>query len=446
MSADPALLTGLTCETVVSNDHPDGMVPQSYVYPPRMSLGGCPTSGTSQVSPSAESLDVSFPQSGTPPSSRADVDPSKLQNWAQTVESNPIRRVSSRNSTRTSSAPRNERPASTQGTASNQNMVLQSTISSVAQTKSEQQQQRQALEKLSKAKLEEILLRIIVSQQQDGGNPHSDSKSSQVSQELAHLADEVRFTRSQSHRASQGSTPGVKQCPYDGCDFSGRICDLNKHKKRHEKPYGCTFPKCYKKFGAKSDWKRHENSQHFQREAYRCDIKSSPDEQCGQHYYRAARFQKHLELEHKVTSESVVQIGLDRCKIGKNYQGQFWCGFCRKITALVLKDNAAWDERFSHIASHFEKDTPKKCIDDWICVEENRTKRQLQEDMVDEKDNELDVEEPDDDRITATEGTANCSPDPTPNGSRKRSLSPDTIFRAAAWNVSTSSVIPAQEN
>ncbi|UPX11576.1 uncharacterized protein EKO05_0002175 [Ascochyta rabiei] len=435
-SADPALLADLVCETAVSTSNPGGMVsavPQSYLYPPLMSLGGCPTSGTSQVSPSTESLDASFPQSGTPPPSRADDDPSTIQNWAQTAESIHNRQATSRNSARTSSAGPVEHSVSAQGTTSNRNMGSQSKPSSVAQTKSEQQQQRQALEKLSKAKLEEMLLRIIGSQQQDGGNSRSDSESCQLSQEIARLTHKgVRSTRLQSRRSNQGSTPGMEQCPYDGCDFSGRICDLNKHKKRHEKPYGCTYPKCYKKFGAKSDWKRHENSQHFQQEAFRCDLKNSPDEQCGQYYYRTAQFHKHLELEHKVTSKTILQNGLDRCKIGKNYQVQFWCGFCREIIPLVHRGNAAWDERFSHIANHFEKDVLKKCIDDWICVEENRTKRQLQEVMLDEKEKGLDAEELDDDESTAAEGTANCFPEPLPNGSRRRSPSPGTTNGRAA--------------
>lgn len=39
---------------------------------------------------------------------------------------------------------------------------------------------------------------------------------------------------------------------------------------------------------------------------------------------------------------------------------------------LKEKRNKAWDERFDHIASHFEKE--KRGIEEWVCVEENRRK------------------------------------------------------------------------
>jgi hypothetical protein len=46
---------------------------------------------------------------------------------------------------------------------------------------------------------------------------------------------------------------------------------------------------------------------------------------------------------------------------------------------LQARRNAAWDERFDHIARHFEKD--KLSIDDWVCAEENRSKKELLEEM-----------------------------------------------------------------
>ncbi|RWA07760.1 hypothetical protein EKO27_g7355, partial [Xylaria grammica] len=57
------------------------------------------------------------------------------------------------------------------------------------------------------------------------------------------------------------------------CSTCGKIfprkCELKKHEKRHEKPYGCTMPGCERRFGSKNDWKRHENTQHPMSETWR---------------------------------------------------------------------------------------------------------------------------------------------------------------------------------
>jgi hypothetical protein len=169
--------------------------------------------------------------------------------------------------------------------------------------------------------------------------------------------------------------------------------------KRHRKPYGCTYPKCHKRFGAKSDWKRHENSQHFQLEAFRCARELPTGVTCGELLHRQEAFKNHLETQHKVSPEALQeQIKLSR--IGKNCQGSFWCGFCRVVIQLKNRRNAAWDERFDHIAHHFEKE--KKSIDEWVCAEENRLKKDLLKEMDryvydDEDEREKDGDDDDDD-------------------------------------------------
>lgn len=47
--------------------------------------------------------------------------------------------------------------------------------------------------------------------------------------------------------------------------------------------------------------------------------------------------------------------------------------------SLSVQGTAAWDERFDHIASHFEKEG--ETIEEWICAEENKTKKELLKDM-----------------------------------------------------------------
>jgi hypothetical protein len=177
-------------------------------------------------------------------------------------------------------------------------------------------------------------------------------------------------------RSSKGFLPNAKICQQCGYAVA-RDCDLRKHMKRHKKPYGCTYPKCHKRFGAKSDWKRHENSQHFQLEAFRCAEVVPSGETCGQHIHREKAFTDHLD-SHKLSPEDI-QDRLHTCKIGKNCLDSFWCGFCIRVVQLEARRNAAWDERFDHIARHFEKDT--KSIDEWVCAEENRSKKELLKEM-----------------------------------------------------------------
>jgi hypothetical protein len=224
-----------------------------------------------------------------------------------------------------------------------------------------------------KARLEQIVHDIILS---EGSSPRQAAQTI-VSKLLEQISKPASAPpRRPTPDASSTTKPLV--CPECSSQVS-RVCDLNKHMKRHKKPYGCTYPQCNKHFGAKSDWKRHENSQHFQLEAYRCtQILTDTRKVCGKHYYRADAFKDHLTAEHEVLSEEMTLV-VKRSKIGKNCQVQHWCGFCQVIRPLKEKRNEAWDERFDHIAYHFEKE--KKSIDEWLCVEANKTKKEVLEEM-----------------------------------------------------------------
>ena len=435
-SVDPAhLLAGVGTEPAVVIGDPNNISlyvgTQAVSYPQFMSFSGHSTSNNSQISPISNTLDLSFPQHGTNPLIHAGGNSSQQQGLSQTAtnlpENVPARRKSSQISPSSTAINR----FSAQKLSSNRSSTTQLQLSSGPQTKSEQQ--RQALEKLSKAitqeiqtsssatasvNLEELVLRALCAQQQKDKTGANALKST----------------------TSKPKTPGVpsgtQECPYNPCQFTGRNCDLNKHIKRHLKPYGCTYPKCHKRFGAKSDWKRHENAQHFQQEAFRCDYEDPSGKRCGDHYYRDAQFQKHIKEQHQVTSVRQVQKDLKRCKIGKNCQVQYWCGFCGAIKTLSKRRNEAWDERFDHIAHHFEKD--KKCIDDWICVEENRTKEQIRKAtdrgaFVDDEARDLDVGRDDDtemtvafEEMTATSEMGPLSSSCVQNTSKKRTAQRET--------------------
>ncbi|KAL4951312.1 hypothetical protein BDW69DRAFT_170355 [Aspergillus filifer] len=65
----------------------------------------------------------------------------------------------------------------------------------------------------------------------------------------------------------ENANAGLSKIDWIQCEFclkQTRLrCEMKKHQKRHERPYGCTFYQCEKAFGSKADWKCHEQSRHF---------------------------------------------------------------------------------------------------------------------------------------------------------------------------------------
>lgn len=127
--------------------------------------------------------------------------------------------------------------------------------------------------------------------------------------------------------------------------------------KRHAKPYGCTFPRCDKRFGSKNDWKRHENSQHYQLELWKCNEKSHahPSELCNKAFNRRELFKTHLSKDHGITNSAIVDKKLEECLDVRNYEVRFWCGFCTKIIKFEEKGLNAWLGRSNHMDDHFSR-------------------------------------------------------------------------------------------
>ncbi|KAL2017638.1 hypothetical protein VTK56DRAFT_1906 [Thermocarpiscus australiensis] len=154
-----------------------------------------------------------------------------------------------------------------------------------------------------------------------------------------------------------------------------RPCELKKHQKRHEKPYACTFAKCDRRFGSKNDWKRHESSQHFQLEIWRCAEKTAngPDneKECGKVCHRRESLKSHLERDHDIRDESDLEKKLAECRMGRNFESRFWCGFCQKTIEPTGTGGPAHSERFDHIDDHFmgRGGMPRADIKDWKHVE-----------------------------------------------------------------------------
>ena len=151
---------------------------------------------------------------------------------------------------------------------------------------------------------------------------------------------------------------------------------MNKHIKRHTRPFGCTFHKCHKVFGSKNDWKRHENSQHFQIEMFRCQISDLPKRYgvCAKIFYARSAFEEHLKDGHKISDDRGVADRVQEGRIGRGNQGRFWCGFCKKILVLQEQGVPGWDERFNHIDNHFKQGNS---VESWVDAETNQTKEEM---------------------------------------------------------------------
>lgn len=150
--------------------------------------------------------------------------------------------------------------------------------------------------------------------------------------------------------------------------------------KRHTKPYGCTFPKCRKRFGSKNDWKRHESSQHKQQEMWRCNLEPCKALQPARLFYDKGFLEEHLEEHFKNDHACAIDRQTDYVsafKLSKDYHETFWCGFCREIIAQDPKKETPADSgRFQHIGKHFDEDQDLS-TEDWLCFEMNMLKRDV---------------------------------------------------------------------
>ncbi|CAI7611980.1 unnamed protein product [Penicillium glandicola] len=175
---------------------------------------------------------------------------------------------------------------------------------------------------------------------------------------LERLSDENEAT-AQDH---DNEKRGWFQC--DACPKQTRLrCEMKvlttdiirKHQKRHERPYGCTFPHCAKSFGSKADWKRHETSQHLGVPSWFCtehDVQTSAP--CDRPFYRPETYIHHLHQHGMQEYQVTASVGNNRLDLAG--QSDFWCGFCNHRVPLKSDEPEALDERFNHIdIEHFKK-------------------------------------------------------------------------------------------
>ncbi|XWW95923.1 hypothetical protein V2A60_003892 [Cordyceps javanica] len=139
------------------------------------------------------------------------------------------------------------------------------------------------------------------------------------------------------------------------CDkVCNRACELKKHMKRHDRPYGCTVKACGKSFGSKNDWKRHESGQHEPVDAWACD-----EDGCVAICEDRLTFLQHLMGAHEMVHGEDLQSRAQSCRIGRQCDAKFWCGFCMRVIEiddLMVQEDSSngthWSRRFDHIDGH----------------------------------------------------------------------------------------------
>ncbi|KAI7210530.1 hypothetical protein KC333_g8176 [Hortaea werneckii] len=204
-------------------------------------------------------------------------------------------------------------------------------------------------------------------------------------QERPHVTRPERKVHQPPQRQSVGQnckySEGDFICDEPGCGKrKKRECDLRK---RHSRPYGCTFADCWKRFGSRNDWKRHENSQHFLIDQWRCDMVIEGNHKCGSLFQSDDAMRKHLLAQHTAALQleasrkgnplqRLVTLKTEHMHIGREAHHYYWCGFCDRLVAPVKDASNAWEDRFRHVGDHYDKEN--KHVDDWICVQANRRK------------------------------------------------------------------------
>ncbi|TGZ79318.1 hypothetical protein EX30DRAFT_110932 [Ascodesmis nigricans] len=95
---------------------------------------------------------------------------------------------------------------------------------------------------------------------------------------------------SSSHHPPPGTSP-YYMCDHPGCNkVCARLCDLRKHKKRHQKPFPCREG-CESCFSTEKDRDRHERSRHRQEERLTCVV-------CGHRTARKDNMKDHVRRRH----------------------------------------------------------------------------------------------------------------------------------------------------
>lgn len=145
------------------------------------------------------------------------------------------------------------------------------------------------------------------------------------------------------------------------------------------------MPHCSRRFGSRDDWKRHETTQHYLHEMWKCGergVESSSNKEDQATVCDHAAFMEpnklrgHLYHDHHIHVHDQLTRLVKEYRLGNEGNDQYWCGFCAHSIVVESKDALdAWTARLDHIGRHF--DTDGKHIRDWICVKHHKPKKDL---------------------------------------------------------------------
>ena len=181
-------------------------------------------------------------------------------------------------------------------------------------------------------------------------------------------SENTRVSKASASQQARRTIP----CPECNKVFS-RPCDLSKHKKRHEKPYACSFSKCGKKFGSNNDLKRHENTQHCQFERWKYDSGAS---QAPDYFIRNKvsnhqnKFWLHVQDAHCPDFPGL-EHHLCGSRTGRNSDGIFRYRFCHRRTLLENVGREGRNERVDHMDHDFlgESGWKKRAQSEWEAID-----------------------------------------------------------------------------
>lgn len=116
-----------------------------------------------------------------------------------------------------------------------------------------------------------------------------------------------------------------------------------------------------------------------------------PSEECGKVSHRRETFKTHLQTSHGMSDQSIVEDKLESCRIGRNCEARFWCGFCETTIEVKQPGYSAWAERFDHIDDHYagRNNQARKEISDWKNVDPEQPTRDSVVDDPGELDRDL---------------------------------------------------------
>ncbi len=113
---------------------------------------------------------------------------------------------------------------------------------------------------------------------------------------------------------------------------------------------------------------------------WRCDNTTPEANECAKVCYRRETFHEHVKEAHQL-DDNAVAVQTELCRMSRNGQGRFWCGFCTKLIDLKARGTDAWTERFDHIDDHFmgRRDFARQGIQDWFPMDRARPKEDRDE-------------------------------------------------------------------